>query len=154
MWVAMPGAEWFARSTAVAAIGEAWSAIRADSPRHASPVSLDAVLPTAAESRTLGLIAGLSRGVGAALNGSTLVHWLRTVTARVLGLEAASLVALTGWVIMVAAITHLAMLLLVERYPFPKPTALALPIVMALVGLLTWALNGTLARAMADKRDR
>jgi hypothetical protein len=66
----------------------------------------------------------------------------------------AAVVAYGAWLIAVAALTHLMMLLFVERYHFPSRTALVLPIVTAVVALVAIPLSAGIARAIADRRDR
>jgi hypothetical protein len=62
-------------------------------------------------------------------------------------------IARTAMVIAIAAITNLLMLAVVERYHFPRRTALVFPLVIAVAALLAAAMSPEIARAARDKRD-
>jgi hypothetical protein len=65
----------------------------------------------------------------------------------------ATWIAQCAWIVATAAATNLFMLLVVERYHFPRRTALILPALVAVVAIVVYAFSADIARAVEDKRD-
>jgi hypothetical protein len=74
--------------------------------------------------------------------------------ARLQASEPAARIARTAWVMAIAALTNLLMLAAVERYHFPRRTALVFPLIVAIAAVLVGAMSPEIARAARDKRDQ
>ena len=80
-----------------------------------------------------------------------------SIAARVARLAAdrpSEVLSRVAWLIAIAAMTHIAMLLLVERYHFPNRAALVLPTAIAVVALVVVRLSDDIGRALADRHYR
>ena len=77
---------------------------------------------------------------------------LATRAARLKAQPLDHLVRSAAWVVAIAALTHIAMLLFVERYHFPNRAALLMPVAAAVAAMAAIPLSGHLARAMMDRR--
>lgn len=95
----------------------------------------------------------LWRHVVTAAAASQVAASLSRAAARIRSLEPAVRVAQGAWMVAIAAVTNLLMLTVVERYHFPRRTALVLPAIVAVAALLVFAASPEIARAAADKRD-
>jgi hypothetical protein len=87
---------------------------------------------------------GIEHSRAAAAVGSASRTWVST--------SSADKVALLAWTIGVAALTTLFMLVVVERYPFPRRTALLLPMLAVVLALLAWRWRAPIAHALEDRR--
>jgi hypothetical protein len=74
--------------------------------------------------------------------------------ARLGAKRPAEVMARAAWLIAIAAMTHIAMLLFVERYHFPNRAALILPILIAVIGLVVVRLSDHIGRALVDRHHR
>lgn len=117
------------------------------------PLTFAAVAPVVAGSRIANF---LGRGFDfiARAAAEARVSALAARVARVQHDEPGAAVAAGAWVIAIAALTHIAMLLLVERYQFPSRAALVMPAIIAAIALAAIPLSAHIARAMTDRRHQ
>jgi hypothetical protein len=122
--------------------------------RPSAPLTFNALAPVFRGSRVAASALSAWRRFDTAVAQSRLAAatseahaWMRAVTR-------ATLVGYSAWVVATAAATHLFMLTVVERYHFPRPTALALPAAVMIVALGAGLLSADIARAVDDRRER
>ena len=111
------------------------------------------VAPALRGSRLASLCVSVWQRVDAAYAQSRSMGRLRQAAARVGATAPAALIAYGAWIVAIAAATNVMMLTTVERYHYPRRTALILPAILLVVALVAVALRSDLARAAGDKRD-
>jgi hypothetical protein len=121
--------------------------------RRDAPLTYASVAPVVAGSRLAQLVHALWQRTDSALTDSALARWARAAAASAQATELSRLVSVSALVVLIAALTHLGMLLAVERYQFPRRTALLLPAFVAIVAALTWRSSDLVARAWSDWRS-
>lgn len=122
--------------------------------RRQAPLTFATLEPIVGRSR-VGAFAGraldaLARAIAAA----AVVALLSGVVARLRSDPPAVMVSRGAWLIAVAGLTHIAMLLFVERYHYPSRAALVLPGVIVVVALIAMRMGNNIARAIADRSQR
>ena len=117
------------------------------------PLTFESVAPAVRDSRVAATIAA---AWGWVLRAATASSTARAVHAASLELKSTPLelrVALTAWMIAIAAAAHLLLLVFVERYHFPRRTSLILPAVIVVVAATACIFSADIARALRDKRS-
>jgi hypothetical protein len=117
------------------------------------PLTFAAVAPVVAGSRIANFL-GRALDFVARAAAEARISALAARVARVQQNEPAAAVAAGAWVIAMGALTHIAMLLVVERYQFPSRAALVMPAIIAAVALAAIPLSAHIARAMTDRRHQ
>jgi hypothetical protein len=121
--------------------------------RREPPLTFDTIAPVLAQSRVFGFVGRLLDRLASAADGAaTVALALRAV--RLGGGDPARVFASAAWLTAIAAMTHIAMLLFVERYHFPSRAALVLPAVVAVLAIAAVWFTGDISRALEDRRRR
>jgi hypothetical protein len=117
------------------------------------PLTFAALAPLAADSRVARIVA---RGLDVLARATSDARIAAFVTrlSRSPGDEPGAAIGFGAWVIAVAALTHIAMLMVVERYHFPSRAALVLPAIVTVAAIVTMLLRRQIARAMTDRRQQ
>lgn len=118
------------------------------------PLSYAQVAPPLAGSGLGAVAASVWRGLSTTLDDSAAVGAWRRAMRLLRETSLDRVVGAAAWMLAVAALSHLALLLTVERYHFPRQTAMVVPVAVAIVALLAGLRSGEVARALADRFDR
>jgi hypothetical protein len=115
-------------------------------------LTFDMVTPAIRQSWLATTVGRVWRPFDAAVAGSQSAAVVRNMAAWMSDRTPATRIALGAGMCAVAAVTHLVMLIVLERYHFPRRTALVLPALVAVAALIAAAMNVHIARAIEDKR--
>ena len=121
--------------------------------RREPPLTFEAIEPVLVQSRAFRFARRLLDGLASAADGAATIA-LAARAGRLGAGEPAGVLANAAWLTAVAAITHIAMLLFVERYHFPSRASLILPTVVAVVAIAAVWLSSDVSRALEDRRRR
>jgi len=90
--------------------------------------------------------------IQAAAAESTIRRGTVAIRAAIGQTDVATRIGLAGWLVAVAMAVHVVLLFLAERYPFPNPAAVALPLCLTGLALVSVAMRRTLAAAWQNRR--
>ena len=121
--------------------------------RREPPLTFEAIEPLLAQSRMISFVRRLLDRLASAADGAATVA-LAARAGRLGAGEPAGVMANAAWLTAIAAMTHIAMLLFVERYHFPSRASLILPAVVAAVAIDAVWLSSYISRALEDRRRR
>jgi hypothetical protein len=120
-------------------------------PREA-PLTFEMIAPAVRESRIIRFAVSGWNAFDAAFRQSRLQTVVHEAQAIVRAAGPGTLTAQCAWIVATAAATNLFMLLVVERYHFPRRTALILPALVAVLAIVAYVLSADIARAVEDKQ--
>jgi hypothetical protein len=125
-----------------------------DRDERAPVLTFAAVAPVVRDSRVAQMVTAVWDRLDAAVRHSSVAGAISTVSLRMLATSSSTRVLLVSWMVAVGAAANLLMLVSVERYHFPRRTALVLPALVVIVALVACALRADIARALEDRTDR
>lgn len=115
------------------------------------PLEIPDVAPVLQTSRLSRAVAVLWSRMEAAAAESMIRRGTVAVRAAIGQTDLETRIGLVGSLVMVAMAVHVALLFLAERYPFPNPAAVALPLCLMGLALVSVAMRRGLAAAWRDR---
>ena len=132
-----------------------WIAAPASTTVHTAPrLTFEMMAPVVNGSRLAATVRWLSLRTWHAVEHSRAAKAVDAVFGAWRAADPKTTVGLLAAVAVVASVAHLFMVLAVERYHYPRQTALALPMVIGMAGAMVWRYRAQVARAIEERRHR
>jgi hypothetical protein len=117
-------------------------------------LSLASVAPIVREAWLSRVLMSVWTHVNAAFEHSAVVGHLASRTREIQRVELATRVRAVAVIAGTAALTHVALLVFVEPYPYPRRTALALPVIVFVLAACVTRYSDLVANAIRERRAR